>query len=82
MFSSDPNLSQNYLDASLPGSLSGLQNFSRALKERGLTEEGAIIKEYLHSEPTYTIHKPARRKYKRAKVTSLGIDYLWQMQKI
>ena len=74
-----PNLSQNYLDASLPGSLSGLQNFSRALKERGLTEEGAKMKEYLHSEPTYTIHKPARRKYKRAKVTSLGIDYLWQI---
>jgi hypothetical protein len=25
------------------------------------------------------LHKPARRKYKRNKVTSLGNDYLWQL---
>jgi hypothetical protein len=72
-------LKENYLDASLPGSLSGASNFSRALKERGIKVTQEKLKDYLSSEPTYTLHKPARRKYKRNKVTSLGIDYLWQL---
>ena len=72
-------LKQNYLDASLPGSLSGLQSFSRSLKERGVVVSPDKVKDYLTSEPAYTLHKPARRKYKRNKVTSPGIDYLWQL---
>ena len=63
----------------LPGSLSGASNFSRALKERGIKVTQEKLKDYLSFEPTYTLHKPARRKYKRNKVTSLGIDYLWQL---
>jgi hypothetical protein len=72
-------LKQNYLHASLPGSLSGLQSFSRTLKERGVVVNPNKVKEYLTSEPADTLHKPARRKYKRNKVTSLGIDYRWQL---
>ena len=72
-------LKENYFDASLPGSLSGVQNFSRSLKERGIIVQPERIKEFLSAEPTYSLHKPARRKYKRNKVTSLGIDYLWQI---
>ena len=72
-------LKENYFNASLPGSLSGVQNFSRCLKERGIKIGPERIREFLRSEPTYSLHKPARRKYKRNKVTSLGIDYLWQI---
>ena len=54
-------LKQNYLDASLPGSLSGLQSFSRSLKERGVVVHPDKVKENLTSEPAYTLHKPARR---------------------
>jgi hypothetical protein len=35
----------NYMEASLTGSLLGLQNFSRSLNERGVNEEKAKIKE-------------------------------------
>ena len=72
-------LKQNYLDASLSGSLSGLQNFSRSLKERGIMIPQEKVKEFLSSEPAYSLHKPAKRKYKRNKVITLGIDYLWQI---
>jgi hypothetical protein len=72
-------LRQNYFDASLPGSLSGFQSFSRALTERDVKVAPKKIKEFLKSEPTYSLHRPARRKYKRNKVISLGIDYLWQI---
>jgi len=72
-------LRQNYFDASLPGSLSGFQSFSRALKKRGAKVAPEKIREFLRSEPTYSLHRPARRKYKSNKVTSLGIDYLWQI---
>ncbi len=37
------------------------------------------IREFLRSEPTYSLHRPARRYYKRNKVTSLSIDFLWQI---
>ena len=47
-------LKQNYFDASLPGSLSGFQSFSRALKERGVIVAPEKIKEFLRSEPTYS----------------------------
>jgi hypothetical protein len=45
-------LKENYLDASLPGSLSGASNFSRALKERGIKVTQEKLKDYLSSEPT------------------------------
>jgi hypothetical protein len=61
------------LDASLPG-LPGLQSFSYSLKERGVVVHPNKVEEYLTSDPAYTLYKPARRKYKRNKVTSLGID--------
>jgi hypothetical protein len=72
-------LRQNYFDASLPGSLSGFQSFSRALKKRVVIVAPEKRKEFLRSEPTYSFHRPARRKYKRNKVTSMGIDYLRQI---
>jgi hypothetical protein len=72
-------LRQNYFDASLPGSLFGFQSFSRALRERGVIVAPEKIREFLRSEPTYSLHRPVRRKYKRNKVTSMCIDYLWQI---
>ena len=72
-------LKENYLDASLPGSLSGFQNFQRALKNRGINVRAKQLKEWMSSEPTYSLHKPTRRSYKRNKVLTLGIDYLWQI---
>ena len=72
-------LKENYLDASLPGSLSGFLNFQRGLKQRGIKIPKKQLQEWMSSVPTYTLHKPSNRKYKRNKVSVLGIDYLWQI---
>ena len=72
-------LKENYLDASLPGSLSGFLNFQRGLKQRGIKIPKKQLQEWMSSVPTCTLHKPSYRKYKRNKVSVLGIDYLWQI---
>jgi hypothetical protein len=72
-------LEENYLNASLPGSLSGLQSFYRALKSRGIKISRSRVKDWLMAEETYTLHKPARKKFIRNKVIAQGIDDLWQM---
>jgi transposase InsO family protein len=72
-------LKKNYMDASLAGSLSGLQSFYRALKSRGVKISKSKVKDWLQSQETYTLHKPARKKYARNKVITQGIDDVWQM---
>ncbi len=47
-------LKENYLDASLPDSLSGASNFSRAFKEREIKVTQENLNDYLSSEPTYS----------------------------
>ena len=39
----------------------------------------AQLKKWLMKQDTYTLHKPARRHYKRNRVIVGGIDELWQM---
>ena len=62
-----------------PGSLGGAERlFKRAkgLKVRGVTR--ASVAEYLRGHQAYTLHKPARRHYKRKKIYVAGIDAQWQ----
>ena len=78
-----PNINQllkeNYLDASRPGSLSGLTSFHRALKERGIKIPIKNLKTWLSTQDSYTLHKPAKRKYTRNKVKTMGLDNIWQI---
>ena len=61
-----------------PGSLGGAERlFKRAkkLKVRGVTR--ASVAEYLRGQQAYTLHKLARRHYKRNKTYVAGIDAQW-----
>ena len=61
------------------GSLGGAERlFKRAkeLKVRGVTR--ASVAEYLRGQQAYTLHKPARRHYKRNKIYVAGLDAQWQ----
>ena len=75
----DETLKKNYWDVSLPGSLSGLDNFYRALKERKIKINRNKIKEWLKTEDGYTRHVQAKKRYKRNRVIVNGIDDLWQI---
>lgn len=70
---------EQYLDASKPGSFSGLESFYRALKARGQPVKKKELKTWMEGQTAYTLHKTARRKFKRNKVFSQGIDHIWQI---
>lgn len=75
----DTILAKNYTDVSLPGSLSGSENFYRSLKEKKIKITRKEVKAWLMTQQSYTRHKQARKKFQRNKVRAEGIDDLWQI---
>ena len=62
-----------------PGALVGAERLYKRAKELnvpGVTR--AAVGDFLHGQQAYTLHKPARRKYKRNKTYVAGIDAQWQ----
>ena len=62
-----------------PGALGGAERLYRRAKELnvpGVTR--AAVGDFLHGQQAYTLHKPARKKYKRNKTYVAGIDAQWQ----
>ena len=69
-----------YTDPRSPGSYGGLDRLYREAKKRNpaiVTRKG--VREWAEKHLSYTLHKPARRKYPRNKVTVFSIDEVWQM---
>ena len=60
-----------YFDPKEPGSYAGLSTYAREHKKDK-------SKELLKKFPAYSLHKPARRHFKRNRVVVGGIDHLWQ----
>lgn len=68
-----------YTDPSNPGSFSGIQSFTRALKDKKIRATKSEIKKFLESKETYTLHRPKRNNYPRKRVIVNGIDDTWQI---
>jgi hypothetical protein len=69
-----------YYDPKRPRSFEGAENLYRDVKEEGkLKLCRKQILEWLMSQDTYTLHKPARRNFKRNHVFVRGIDEEWLM---
>ena len=65
----EKKLASIYLDPSHPASFSGLDAVYRAVKEEGETEiSRKQVQDCLSQQDVYTLHKPARRRYKRGRV--------------
>jgi Integrase core domain len=62
-----------YYDIGRPGSLAGIRALSRYSKQ-----SVKKVKQYLSSQPVYTMHRPIRRKFVRRKTISKGINDLFQ----
>lgn len=69
----DEKLSSLYFDPKNKASFGGPDRLSRAA---GTSRNKA--KAFLESHETYTLNKDVRHKFKRRKITSHEIDYLWQ----
>ena len=72
-------LEKHYWDVSQPGSLSGSENFFRALKNKKVKVDKQEVHQWLMGQEAYTLHKQVRRRYKRNRVYARGIDDLWQI---
>ena len=66
-------LEKLYYDIEDPASYGGVQKLS---KRSGISPE--IVREWLSTQDTYTLHKPIRRKFNRRKVLAFGIGDLMQ----
>ena len=72
-------LEKIYWDVSLPGSLSGLENFYRALKEKKVKIKREEIKQWLTTQEAYTRHRRIVKKFPRNTVITRCIDDLGQI---
>ena len=67
-------LKKIYYDPSHPAAFGGVAPLARAAK---LSQK--VVREWLKSQQSYTLHKPARRAgYKTRKYKTSGIDHQWQ----
>ena len=75
----EKTLSSTYLDPSQPASFGGLDAVYRAVKEKGKNKiSRKQVQDWLSQQDVYTLHKPARRHYKRSRVIVPGIDAQFQ----
>ena len=60
------NLLKNvYYDLSSPATYAGVQKVYSEAKKRNPKIELGDVKEFLESQPIYTLYRPVRHKYKR-----------------
>ena len=76
----DEYLTQLYYNPKRSGSFGGVERLYNDVKKEGKYDiSRAQLKKWLMKQDTYTLHKQARRHYKRNRVIVGGIDELWQM---
>src|ERR1700755_352824 len=64
-----------YYDVSFPHSYGGLTRFASQFSQVNKKD----LKEYLAGEDAYTLHMPARKKFKSRKTEVYDIDHTWQL---
>ena len=75
----DKVLSSIYYDVKDPGAYGGIDRLLRRARELGHEEVTRDeVKQYLADQHTYSLHRPARRHYKRNATVVGGIDSQWQ----
>ena len=76
----DEYLSSVYYNPKRTGGLGGVERLYLDVKKDGKYNiSRAQLKKWLMKQDTNTLHKPARRNYRRNRVIVGGIDELWQM---
>jgi hypothetical protein len=65
----------HYYDPGLPGSFGGVEALARQLKGVKTRTE---IREWMESQPTYTLHKPVRKHFRRNVILVHGVDEQFQ----
>lgn len=70
-----------YTNPDVPGSLDGVERLLAAARKRpgfaGIKR--ADVRDFLASSEVYSLHKPARKRFPRARILVWGLNYLWQI---
>ena len=75
----EKTLASIYLDPGHAASFGGLDAVYRVVKEKGKNKISRTqVQDWLSQQDVYTLHKPARRHYKRSRVVVFGIDEQFQ----
>ena len=72
------NLDKFFYDFNSPAAFTGLSAVYREAKKRNPKLKLKDVKEYMHTQDTYTLHKPVRCRFPRNKVVAVGMDTDWQ----
>ena len=67
-----------YYDPSNPAGFSGINQLYQSAKQIIPSITKKEVYNFLHSQYTYTLHKPFRMKYQRRKTLTRGLDHIWQ----
>lgn len=71
-------LKRTYYDPNHPAGFGGVDAVYRAARRDGVKVGRKEILEWLRQQPTYTLHKPVRRRFRRNRVVVHGMDQQWQ----
>lgn len=67
-----------YFDPKHPAAFAGRQKLYKVVKNEGKFHIGMHrIRNFLHNQESYSLHKPVRRRFQRNHVVSAGKDDLW-----
>ena len=69
-------LEKLYYELDRPSALGGVDKLDRATRRCGVTRLQVI--DWLQLQPGYTLHKPARKNFRRNRVFVNGLDQQWQ----
>lgn len=71
-------LNQIYYDPKNPASFGGAQILYLAARKLKKTITRHHVKQFLQSQPTYTLHFPVKKRFKRRKILARYIDHIWE----
>ncbi len=74
----DKLLRDVYYNAKSPACYSSLRNVYREAKRRNKKIDLNTVRNFLARQDTYTLHRNARKRFKRNKTRTAGIDVHWQ----
>lgn len=69
-------LHQSFYDPKQPGGFAGFQQLQRQARKKGI--KPTQVRQWLRTQPGYTLHKPVQRRFPRRRVIVDGLDQQWQ----
>ena len=70
-------LDRIYFQVNEPGSFSGAKKLQVILKQNGFNVRYDDVRDWLQSHDSYTLFKPTRYRFKRNRIVTTGLDYMW-----